>query len=217
LKARRQVATRGNISVSFGEGAPLGNPNCLLPKKACPSRAVLLTFENSDSPHACPDINPGIRTGGAQVPQLDHPHRRPLPHPPALIIHHPSSTIRFHPLPEDGRNPLDGWFLAKMMFAKTGQTGDKTIHHLLGQEQQERMNKKCLSERDICTKFVTPAIIDAKKIKETGYNLDIKNPHDPGTTVGDPDKLLAEYQQLLAVVNETREKLRRELETALTR
>jgi len=46
-------------------------------------------------------------------------------------------------------------------------------------------------------------------------NLDIKNPHDPGTTLGDLDKLLAEYQQLLAAVNETREKLRKELESAL--
>jgi type I restriction enzyme M protein len=66
------------------------------------------------------------------------------------------------------------------------------------------MNKKELSE-------------PIERITESGYNLDIKNPHDPGSTIGDPDKLLAEYQQLVAAVNETREKLRRELETALTR
>jgi len=128
------------------------------------------------------------------------------------------------------------------------------------------MNKKSLSERDICTKFITPAIIDAKwdvmsevreevsftkgrvlvrgkrstrgDPKRADYILSHKpgiplaiieakdNHHsvgagnldiDPGTTIGDPDKLLAEYQQLVAAVNETREKLKRELENALTR
>lgn len=55
------------------------------------------------------------------------------------------------------------------------------------------------------------------QIRESGYNLDVKNPHDPGTTIGDPDELLAEYQQLLAAVNETRQKLKLELQAALER
>ena len=59
--------------------------------------------------------------------------------------------------------------------------------------------------------------VPIEQIRDSGYNLDIKNPHDPGTTLGDPDKLLAEYQQLLAAVNETREKLKRELQSALER
>ena len=31
----------------------------------------------------------------------------------------------------------------------------------------------------------------------------MKNPHNPGTAIGDSDKLFAEYQQLLAAVNDT--------------
>ena len=33
--------------------------------------------------------------------------------------------------------------------------------------------------------------VSAKDIKENGYNLDIKNPHDADTGPGDPDELLA--------------------------
>ena len=56
-----------------------------------------------------------------------------------------------------------------------------------------------------------------EQIKASGYNLDIKNPNvvDPGHAA--PDKLLLEYQQLVKAVNETREKLKRELQEALER
>ena len=59
--------------------------------------------------------------------------------------------------------------------------------------------------------------VPIEQIKASGHNLDIKNPNvvDPGHA--DPDKLLLEYQQLVAVVNETREKLKRELQSALER
>jgi len=59
--------------------------------------------------------------------------------------------------------------------------------------------------------------VPIEQIKASGYNLDIKNPNvvDPGHA--DPDKLLAEYQQLVAAVSETREKLKRELQAALER
>jgi type I restriction enzyme M protein len=59
--------------------------------------------------------------------------------------------------------------------------------------------------------------VPIEQIKASGYNLDIKNPNvvDPGHA--DPDKLLAEYQQLVKAVNETREKLKRELQEALER
>ena len=59
--------------------------------------------------------------------------------------------------------------------------------------------------------------VPIEKIKESGYNLDVKNPTvvDPGH--GDPDELLAEYQQLHVAVNETREKLKRELQISLER
>ena len=50
-----------------------------------------------------------------------------------------------------------------------------------------------------------------------GYNLDVKNPHTVDDAHRDPAELLAEYQKAQAAVAEVREKLRKELETALTR
>jgi len=53
-------------------------------------------------------------------------------------------------------------------------------------------------------------------IAARGYNLDVKNPHTVDDAHRDPAELLAEYQKAQAAVAEVREKLRRELETALT-
>jgi len=50
-----------------------------------------------------------------------------------------------------------------------------------------------------------------------GYNLDVKNPHAEDAAHRDPAELLAEYQKAQAAVAEVREKLRKELEAALTR
>ncbi len=59
--------------------------------------------------------------------------------------------------------------------------------------------------------------VPIEKIRESGYNLDIKNPTivDPGHA--DPDKLLVQYQKIRETVQATREKLKRELQTALER
>jgi type I site-specific restriction endonuclease len=105
--------------------------------------------------------------------------------------------------------------------------------------------KKALSERDICTKFITPALVAGGKwdvmtqireevsftkgrvlvrgkkssrgeAKRADYVLSYK----PGTVDAahrDPAELLAEYQTAQAAVAEVREKLRKELEEALTR
>jgi len=54
-------------------------------------------------------------------------------------------------------------------------------------------------------------------IAARGYNLDVKNPHAEDDAHRDPTELLAEYQTAQAAVAEVREKLRRELESALTR
>ena len=54
-------------------------------------------------------------------------------------------------------------------------------------------------------------------IAARGYNLDVKNPHTVDDAHRDPAELLAEYQKAQAAVAEVREKLRKELETALTR
>ena len=59
--------------------------------------------------------------------------------------------------------------------------------------------------------------VPIERIRESGYNLDIKNPTivDPGHA--DPDKLLIQYQNIRETVQATREKLKRELQTALER
>lgn len=59
--------------------------------------------------------------------------------------------------------------------------------------------------------------VPVEQIRDSGFNLDIKNPHDAGTGHGDPAELLAEYQRLLAAVQETRDKLKNELRAALER
>ena len=42
--------------------------------------------------------------------------------------------------------------------------------------------------------------------KASGFNLDLKNPHNPETGPGDVD-LLSEYEKLLAQIADTRERL----------
>jgi type I restriction enzyme M protein len=54
-------------------------------------------------------------------------------------------------------------------------------------------------------------------IAARGYNLDVKNPNVVDYAHRDPAELLAEYQKAQAAAAQVREKLRRELETALTR
>ncbi len=92
-------------------------------------------------------------------------------------------------------------------------------------------NKKSLTERDICTKFITPALVAAGRarrketplawqvtldeIKARNYNLDIKNPNAEAAKHGDPNELLADYKQLLVEVAAARDALRQELAKAL--
>jgi len=57
--------------------------------------------------------------------------------------------------------------------------------------------------------------VPVEEIRARGYNLDLKNPNAGGDEHRDPEELLAEYTALLAQVQETREKLRRELGDAL--
>lgn len=98
------------------------------------------------------------------------------------------------------------------------------------------MDKKNLTESDIRTKFITPAIAGAsdkngryKKrtaneqawrvsiddIKAGNFNLDIKNPHSSDTGPGDVDTLLPECESLLQLIAQTRGKLKAQLESAL--
>ena len=69
------------------------------------------------------------------------------------------------------------------------------------------MNKKELTEADIRTKFITPALVDA----------DGQKPNRSDKGPGDVDHLLPEYEKLLAQIAETRAELKAQLLQALTR
>ena len=58
--------------------------------------------------------------------------------------------------------------------------------------------------------------VSAKEIKENGYNLDIKNPHNADTGPGDPDELLAELENIRTSSREALDQLKSELAAALT-
>ena len=58
--------------------------------------------------------------------------------------------------------------------------------------------------------------VSAAEIKENGYNLDIKNPHNADTGPGDPDELLAELASLRISTKATLDQLKSELAAALT-
>ncbi|MBN69441.1 MAG: DNA methyltransferase [Gimesia sp.] len=57
--------------------------------------------------------------------------------------------------------------------------------------------------------------VSIKEIRESGYNLDQKNPHTVDEGPGDPDELLKSYQKLQKQIDQTREQLKQELRTAL--
>lgn len=57
--------------------------------------------------------------------------------------------------------------------------------------------------------------VPVEEIRRRNYNLDIKNPNAEAESHRDPDELLAEYQAVLAEVEETREALKQELAAAL--
>ncbi len=57
--------------------------------------------------------------------------------------------------------------------------------------------------------------VPVEQIIAAGYNLDIKNPHDSSDAPGDPDELLADYQNQLVELQATRDQLKTELAKAL--
>jgi type I restriction enzyme M protein len=57
--------------------------------------------------------------------------------------------------------------------------------------------------------------VPVQEIIDAGYNLDRKNPHAADDGPGDPDELLDQFQTLQQKIDETREKLRQELMSAL--
>ncbi len=59
--------------------------------------------------------------------------------------------------------------------------------------------------------------VPVEEIRARNYNLDIKNPHRAEDGRRDPDALLADYQQLLSELAETRNALKQELMAALER
>lgn len=106
------------------------------------------------------------------------------------------------------------------------------------------MDKYQLSERDICTKFITPALgkagwdiatqvreefpltkgrkttenawkISAADIAARNYNLDCKNPHAVEVNHCAPADLMAEYQEISRQLTEAQAALKAELMQAL--
>ncbi len=59
--------------------------------------------------------------------------------------------------------------------------------------------------------------VPVKAIKAGNYNLDIKNPHTVKPKNSDPDKLLAQYKNLLNEIAQTQDALKKELCDALER
>jgi len=58
--------------------------------------------------------------------------------------------------------------------------------------------------------------VSIEEIKASNYNLDVKNPHQEELDHGDPDELLADYQNLQGEIANTLDQLKAELEKALT-
>jgi type I restriction enzyme M protein len=105
------------------------------------------------------------------------------------------------------------------------------------------MDKKQLSERDICTysrsKPLTIAEFDlekawwggasrrgrksteqawkipAKELAERNYNLDCKNPHEVEVKHRDPEELMAEYRQIVKQLEAAQQALKAELMACL--
>ena len=57
--------------------------------------------------------------------------------------------------------------------------------------------------------------VSIEDIMAGNYNLDLKNPHMKDDSPGDVDKLLPEYEKLLAQIAETRAELKGKLKEAL--
>jgi hypothetical protein len=93
------------------------------------------------------------------------------------------------------------------------------------------VNKQQLSERDICTQFITPVLEQAgwdtsTQIREEfpltkgrivvrSYNLDCKNPHKVEVNHRDPEELMQEYKDIARRLEEAQNALKKELVQAL--
>jgi len=58
--------------------------------------------------------------------------------------------------------------------------------------------------------------VSIEEIKASNYNLDVKNPHQEELDHGDPDELMANYQNLQGEITNTLDQLKAELQKALT-
>lgn len=84
------------------------------------------------------------------------------------------------------------------------------------------MNKKLLSERDICTKFITPALRDAGwdamlQIREDKRVMEECNLHTVADDHGDPEELLARLEEAEKEAAALRDQLKAILAEALLR
>src|SRR5690606_3752818 len=58
--------------------------------------------------------------------------------------------------------------------------------------------------------------VSIEQIKARNFDLDLKNPHTAGAGPGTVEQLLPEYERLLIAIADTRDKLKKELQGAIT-
>ena len=141
-------------------------------------------------------FDPACGTGGFLTCALEHIRKREVKSP--ADEQHLEESIR-----GVEKKPLPHLLCATNMFLH-GIEVEKKWWGKPGQESKRKENEFAWR-------------VSIADIAARGYNLDVKNPHTVDDAHRDPAELLAEYQKTQAAVAEVREKLRRELETALIR
>lgn len=71
------------------------------------------------------------------------------------------------------------------------------------------MNKKQFTERDICTKYITPAL------ERAGWDIVTQIREEFPLTHRDPEELMEEYQEIVRKLETAQADLKRELMQAL--
>lgn len=109
---------------------------------------------------------------------------------------------------EKGRPTKDIWYY-EHPYPPGQKSYNKTNPIRIEEFDPEKKWWKKRKENEFAWKVPVQEIIDS------GYNLDRKNPHATDDGPGDPDELLEQFQSLQQQIDETREKLKNELMSAL--
>ncbi len=128
-------------------------------------------------------------------------------------------------LPKGVFNPYTGINTNILFFTKGGPTKDVWFFehpYPEGYKSYSKSKPLTIKEFDLekewwnnrkVTKYAWK--VSAKEIADNNYNLDYKNPHEVAVDYGDPDKLMAEYQQISKDLKSIQDELKNELIKAL--